>query len=31
VRLSESQIALAKKLGVPLAEYAKQVALMRRA
>jgi hypothetical protein len=30
VRLSDTQVALAKKLGVPLAEYAKQVALMRR-
>lgn len=31
VRLTESQVALAKKLGVPLADYAKQVALLRRA
>jgi hypothetical protein len=31
VRLTESQVAIAKKLGVPLADYAKQVAnLMRR-
>lgn len=32
VRLTESQVAIAKKLGVPLADYAKQVAnLMRKA
>jgi hypothetical protein len=31
VRLSDTQIALAKKLGVSLADYAKQVALLRRA
>lgn len=30
VRLSETQIALAKRMGVPLADYAKQVALLRR-
>jgi hypothetical protein len=30
VRLSDTQVALAKKLGVPLADYAKQVALLRR-
>lgn len=31
VRLTESQVAIAKKLGVPLQDYAKQVALMRKA
>ena len=30
VRLSESQIAVAKRMGVSLADYAKQVALLRR-
>jgi ornithine cyclodeaminase/alanine dehydrogenase-like protein (mu-crystallin family) len=30
VRLSDTQIALAKRMGVPLADYAKQVALLRR-
>ena len=30
VRLSQTQISLAKKLGVPLTEYAKQVAELRR-
>jgi len=30
VRLSDTQIALAKKLGVSLADYAKQVAILRR-
>ena len=30
VRLNQTQISLAKKLGVPLTEYAKQVAELRR-
>ena len=30
VRLSDTQVALAKKLGVSLADYAKQVAILRR-